>query len=384
MRPLLPGRLATLLLVLLLPLSALAAGEVFDRAKLKQYSEASPDQLLADPQVACALKQLLTGAEVGALTERMQMIELGATDADGLGAFVFPGAVPGLYTVMEGFVMVEPGGRLWVAYIDDEEVKYFTNDAASLSKPPKTLEQWRGRFEEKALVAVTAKRGLPAKSVAETCGGARATVAGAAGCTGAETPFDSTQAATVKPGAAGRKVYFFSEPVACPGTGACPSRKKAYLVENDAVTLSRAGLAREGFLCVHYQSLKGKVTVGWMPEAELTRDLLAVKPGPKAPGRKPADWVAQWERGEGLLVVAMEGAQGLSVTGEASDDEGRKTGEFRASYKVSGPLATPVKRGAGVCEVTLRLFNNALYARDNGQCGAGGRFTGLYTRAFEG
>jgi hypothetical protein len=375
-----PSRLLlTVLLLVSTPLLArgqAAAGPLFDAARLKQYSENDPAKLFDDARVTCALKQLLTPEEYTALTDRMGSIGMGEQDEDKLGAFVFPGAVSGLYTIMEGIVMVEPSGKLWVAYIDDEEVKYFTNVQAFLQQPPKTIEQWRARFEEKPVVAVTAKRGLPQKPLAQVCAVSQPN---AEACTAEATRFNVFQPAVVKAGAPGRKVSFFSEPVACQGSAPCPARRKAYLVENDAVALSRDNLAKNGFLCVSYRAAKGGTTVGWMPAAELSQDVLPVPKGAKYPGAKAAEWVGRWEQESAQLTIDAAGPQSIRVKGEAQ--KGANTGDFEATYKLSGPLATPPKAPEGGCEVTLRLFNNALLAHNPKGCGGMGvGFGGLFHR----
>ncbi len=376
-------RLVLVVFLLCLPLLArgqAASGPLFDGARLKQYSEKDPSKLFDDARVTCALKQLLTSEEYTALTDRMDSMAMGEQDVDKLGAFVFPGGVRGLYTIMEAIVMVEPSGKLWVAYIDDEQVKYFTNVPAFLQKPPETIEQWRARFEEKPVVAVTAQRGLPAKPLAQVCAVSQPAPEA---CTAEATRFNVFQPAVVKAGAPGRKVSFFSEPVACKGAEPCASRRKAYLVENDAVALSRDNLAKNGFLCVSYRSAKGGTTVGWMQAAELSEDVLSVPKGAKSPGAKAVEWAGRWEQQSAELRIAAQGPQGIRVTGEAQS--GANTGEFEATYTVSGPLAAPPKGPEDGCEVTLRLFNNALFARDNGRCGGMGvSFGGLFHRAPKG
>lgn len=59
------------------------------------------------------------------------------------------GGVRGLYTIMEGILMRGPSGELWVAFIDDEIVRYFTTQSEWKDKLPKTIEAWRERFQDK-------------------------------------------------------------------------------------------------------------------------------------------------------------------------------------------------------------------------------------------
>ena len=72
----------------------------------------------------------------------------------------------------------------------------------------------------------------------------------------------------------------------------------------------------------------------------------------------------------------------IQATGETSNDA--HVGEFEQAYSTSGPVA----RGAQVpaagdmaCDVQVRLFNNALLAEDNRDCGGqSASFWGLYYR----
>ena len=59
------------------------------------------------------------------------------------------GAIAGLYTIMESVVMFNSVGQMWVAYIDDQTVRYFTNVPAYRNFLPKTIENWRRAFSDK-------------------------------------------------------------------------------------------------------------------------------------------------------------------------------------------------------------------------------------------
>jgi hypothetical protein len=62
------------------------------------------------------------------------------------------GGVRGLYTIMEAIVLRGARGQLWAAYIDDDVVRYFTTEREYMSTLPKTIEEWRSRFADKAVV----------------------------------------------------------------------------------------------------------------------------------------------------------------------------------------------------------------------------------------
>ncbi|BDG72529.1 hypothetical protein Rmf_24580 [Roseomonas fluvialis] len=64
-----------------------------------------------------------------------------------LNAQVITGGVAGLYTFMESIVMLNNAGEMWVAYLNDSKVYYFTNVPSFKTTLPKTIEAWRGRFE---------------------------------------------------------------------------------------------------------------------------------------------------------------------------------------------------------------------------------------------
>lgn len=77
--------------------------------------------------------------------KRMEGIGEGE-NLDTFPAKVFHGGVRGMYTSMEGIVMCSPNGGVWVAYLDENDIKYFTNDNNWKTKMPKTFEEWRKRF----------------------------------------------------------------------------------------------------------------------------------------------------------------------------------------------------------------------------------------------
>lgn len=64
-------------------------------------------------------------------------------------AKVIHGGVRGMYTIMEGIIMSGCRGELWVAYLEDEVVRYFTTQSDWKDTLPKTIENWRSRFKDK-------------------------------------------------------------------------------------------------------------------------------------------------------------------------------------------------------------------------------------------
>lgn len=75
-----------------------------------------------------------------------------AENLDDYSAIVFVGGSAGLYTTMEGIAMRGDSGQLWIAYIDDDIVRYFTTECQCRTELPLTIEHWRERFSQKEVV----------------------------------------------------------------------------------------------------------------------------------------------------------------------------------------------------------------------------------------
>jgi len=73
----------------------------------------------------------------------------------------FFGLVRGLGTIMESILMKGARGELWAAYIDDEQVRYFTTEPAYKRQLPKTIEQWRSKFKDKEVVYMDSVSTIP-------------------------------------------------------------------------------------------------------------------------------------------------------------------------------------------------------------------------------
>lgn len=93
----------------------------------------------------------LTGQYFDSLMARFQGIG-SAENNDTFVAEVFTGGVRGLYTIMEGILMLDKQGRIWVAYIDEDVVRYFTTEFEWRERLPKTIDSWRSRFKEKQII----------------------------------------------------------------------------------------------------------------------------------------------------------------------------------------------------------------------------------------
>ncbi|WP_142502821.1 hypothetical protein [Klebsiella sp. 2680] len=80
---------------------------------------------------------------------------------DTFEAKVFHGGVRGMYTYMEGIIMISPEGGIWVAYLDDNDIKYFTNDINWKEKTPKTIDNWCSRFQQVEIKYISDASTLP-------------------------------------------------------------------------------------------------------------------------------------------------------------------------------------------------------------------------------
>lgn len=72
--------------------------------------------------------------------------------SDSFEAKVVIGGVAGLYTQMESIAMIGSDREVWAAYIDDTQVRYFTNQTAWRTALPKTIEDWRKNFMKKPVI----------------------------------------------------------------------------------------------------------------------------------------------------------------------------------------------------------------------------------------
>lgn len=71
---------------------------------------------------------------------------------DQFQATAIVGAPRGMFTTMEGIVMRGKRGELWAAYTAGDEVHYFTTQREYRDRLPVTIEHWRERFKQRALI----------------------------------------------------------------------------------------------------------------------------------------------------------------------------------------------------------------------------------------
>ena len=73
-------------------------------------------------------------------------------DLDSLNATVRSSGVRGLYTISENIIMIDSSNNIWAAVLDNEKVYYFTNNKDYKNRLPKTIEDWRSRFSDYAVI----------------------------------------------------------------------------------------------------------------------------------------------------------------------------------------------------------------------------------------
>jgi hypothetical protein len=97
---------------------------------------------------------------------RSCMESMGETDnLDTFPAKVIWGGVRGLFTAMEGIVMVGDYGELWVAYIDNDHVRYFSTQIEWQDRLPITIDKWREKFREKDIIYLSPVNIVPVPTI---------------------------------------------------------------------------------------------------------------------------------------------------------------------------------------------------------------------------
>lgn len=92
--------------------------------------------------------QNLVGQEYVHLFTNSFQIVFQQDDLENLNARIYTGGVAGMYTLMEGIIIIGESNKIWAAAIDNNVVRYFTNVPAYINTLPETIERWRERFLE--------------------------------------------------------------------------------------------------------------------------------------------------------------------------------------------------------------------------------------------
>jgi hypothetical protein len=67
---------------------------------------------------------------------------------DRQGVLTLRGFVPGLGTIMEAMLVVQPCGNIYVGILDGNRFLYFSNDREYIAQLPPVIEQWRAGIEQ--------------------------------------------------------------------------------------------------------------------------------------------------------------------------------------------------------------------------------------------
>ena len=117
---------------------------------LSRYKGERWSRVFIDREVAPALKVLLK-RDYGLLKESLKEVsypEDSLSYLDKNGVLTLQGGVPGLYTIMEAKLIIEPCGNVYAAILDEgKRFLYFTNDQKFLDKLLPAIEQWRTKIE---------------------------------------------------------------------------------------------------------------------------------------------------------------------------------------------------------------------------------------------
>jgi len=66
----------------------------------------------------------------------------------GKGVLTLRGFVPGLGTIMEAMLVVEPCGNIYIGILDGNRFLYFSNDREYIERLSPVIEQWRTGIEQ--------------------------------------------------------------------------------------------------------------------------------------------------------------------------------------------------------------------------------------------
>ena len=114
---------------------------------LHNYKSTRWSNVFLDAEVAPALRALLK-TDLRMLKESLKAVDDSDSYDDKNGVLTLEGGVPGLYTIMEAKLVIEPCGHIYAALLDNgERFLYFTNDQEYLDKLPPMIEQWRSKIE---------------------------------------------------------------------------------------------------------------------------------------------------------------------------------------------------------------------------------------------
>jgi hypothetical protein len=98
----------------------------------------------------------LTSTEYNRFIETFEDI-IEQDNSDKFEATCFTGMIPGLGTINEGIIMYTKDGKIWAGIINDNKIKYFTNQQEFSNQMPETLKVWYERLNDKELIYMNKK-----------------------------------------------------------------------------------------------------------------------------------------------------------------------------------------------------------------------------------
>jgi hypothetical protein len=117
---------------------------------LNRYKSERWSRVFRDREVGPALRRLLK-RDYQKLVETLESVSypdnsLSYVDADGV--LKLEGGVPGVRTIMEAILIIEPCGNIYTAILDNgKRILYFSNDRRYLGTLPPAIEGWRASLE---------------------------------------------------------------------------------------------------------------------------------------------------------------------------------------------------------------------------------------------
>lgn len=144
------------IIVFALPTASFAEPDASERAcanikfhNLNRYKH-NWSRVFRDREVAPVLRRLLK-SDYRLLISSLKSVsypEDSLSYVDKKGVLTLRGFVPGLGTIMEAMVVVEPCGNVYVGILDADRFLYFSNDKEYIAQLSPVIEQWRVGIEQ--------------------------------------------------------------------------------------------------------------------------------------------------------------------------------------------------------------------------------------------
>lgn len=212
----------------------------------------------------------------------------------------------------------------------------------------------------------------------------------ASSCLAYDARYEEAPLMRVRAGISRGRVHFLGEPRACPETGSCSWRRRAYLVPGDVVF---AGPDVRGYRCAYFGTANGDIVSGFLP-------LEALEAASGGAALDPEFLSGVWTHLRFNPITMEPGAAGAVHAVGEGEWTGRTptavhTGSFDATAHPVGDLIV-LRDGAATgpgeadlagaenddgCVVWMRRRGPYLVVHDNMRCGGlNVRFQGIYVR----